>query len=51
MYITLIEHTSSITSLTVTMWKIKGEIEYNKAIKNEHKQQMEITKKWINIEP
>lgn len=33
------------------MWEIKGEIEYNKAIKIEHKQEMEITKKWISIEP
>lgn len=41
MHITLAEHTSSITPLTITMWEIKGEIEYNKAMKK-----MNINKKW-----
>lgn len=41
MHITLTEHTSSITLLTITMWEIKGEIEYNKAMKK-----MSINKKW-----
>lgn len=41
MYITLAGHTSSITPLTITMWEIKGEIEYNKAMKK-----MNINKKW-----
>lgn len=41
MHITLAEHTSSIPPLTITMWEIKGEIEYNKAMKK-----MNINKKW-----
>lgn len=41
MHITLAEHTSSITPLTITMWEIKGEIEYNTAM-----EKMNINKKW-----
>lgn len=41
MHITLIEHTSSITPLTITMWEIKSEIENNKAVKK-----ININKKW-----
>lgn len=37
------QHTSSITPLAITMWEIKGEIEYNKATrKRSKKQEMEI---------
>lgn len=35
------QHTSSITPLAITMWEIKGEIEYNKAMRK-----MNINKKW-----
>lgn len=35
------QHTSSITPLAITMWEIKGEIEYNKATRK-----MSINKKW-----
>ena len=41
MHITLAEHTSSITPLTITMWEIMGEIEYNNVMKK-----MNINKKW-----
>lgn len=35
------QHPSSITPLAITMWEIKGEIEYNKAMRK-----MNINKKW-----